>query len=242
MVKILTRVLEFFPDFTRIVGRYIFENKLISLAVFLHRIAPNIVTEKMNVYENYVKVEKGDIVMDVGAHIGFFTIKAAREVGDKGIVIAIEPEPSNFESLRKIVVGCGLNNVIFVNKAVGSRKGKAKLYIRKENSTKHSLIYVTNKAIEVEVDTLDNIKSELKLPKVDFVKIDVEGVELDVLKGAKNILKEEGVKLSIASYHKLHPLKLPTAKSEFPLILQFLKKKGMAQIWTKDNYYIYAKR
>ena len=95
-----------------------------------------------NVYESVSKIEKGDVVVDIGAHVGMFTRKALKEVGEEGLVIAIEPEPKNLELLRKNTKK--YKNVRLVNKAVGERTGKTELYISK-TSCDHSIKNVNNK-------------------------------------------------------------------------------------------------
>ncbi len=186
------------------------------------------------VYEQVFRVEKGDVVLDVGAHVGIFTVKATKAVGKDGLVVAIEPEPMSMALLQENVRNQDLNNVVFVGEAAGSRKGRAKLYLS-PRSGRHSITGAGTDYIKVDMDTLDNIASKLKLKKVDFIKIDVEGAELEVLRGAEKILNSPNVKLAIAAYHKL-----PDGKPEFPDILSYLKSRGM-KIWTKNKIFIYAK-
>jgi FkbM family methyltransferase len=156
---------------------------------------------KDDVYERVFKVEKGDVVVDVGAHVGMFTVKALREVGEEGLVIAIEPEERNFELLKRNTRG--YKNVKLVKKAVGDKTGRAILYIS-ELSGEHSIKRSSRamKSIDVEVDTLDNMLSSLGVSKVDFLKIDVEGAELEVLRGASGYLSEGKIrKVAVAAYH-----------------------------------------
>jgi FkbM family methyltransferase len=194
---------------------------------------------KNQVYEQVFKVGEGDVVIDVGAHVGVFTVKAAKAVGEDGLVIAIEPHPRNMNLLCENVKKMSPNtNVVLIKKAVGDRKGMAKLYLSPFGSGGHSLKPIVgrgSKYLEVAVDTLDNIVSKLKLKKVDFIKIDAEGAELEILKGAEEILKLNCVKLAIAAYHQS-----TSGESEFPEIQSFLKSRG-ARVWVKNNSYIYAK-
>lgn len=186
-------------------------------------------------YERVLKVEKDDVVIDVGAHVGFFTIKAAREAGKNGSVVAVEPEPNNAGFLAENVKLAGLNNVVVLKEAAGARAEKAKLYLRGGTGRSHSLIRQGQDFIEVQVNKLDDVVSRLGLKKVNFVKIDVEGAELDVLKGADRLLTMPNVKLSIAAYHKM-----PDGSPEFPRVLSHLKSKKL-EIWTNEQGYIYAR-
>jgi FkbM family methyltransferase len=148
----------------------------------------------------YGKTKREDVVIDVGANVGMFTIKSIKEVGNDGLVIAIEPEPRNLVLLRKNTKI--FNNVIVVPKAVGDSKRKIKLFIA-NTSGGHSI--KRNKGhgyIEVEIDLLDNIISELGAKRVDFIKIDVEGAEKEVLEGAKEILLKFHPKIAL-EYHSI---------------------------------------
>jgi len=173
------------------------------------------------VYERVFSIKPGDIVIDVGSHVGIFTIKAAKAVGPKGLVVSIEPEPKNLSLLLKNIKLHHLNNVIVVRKAAWFKKGNIKLYLASSPGS-HSILTPTGRWIHVDCDTLDQICLEIGLKKVDFIKIDVEGAELEVLKGAERLLAQPGIKLAIASYHRL-----PNGKPEFQNILNWLKAKGM---------------
>ena len=145
------------------------------------------------VYERFYKLKEGDIVVDVGANAGMFMVKAALSVGDKGKVIAIEPIEENFELLKRNIEFHNLNNVYIIRKALGSKRGKTTM-IKSLLSCTHQLKGLKNpefpiQEVDVEVDTLDNIVKQLNINKIDLLKIDVEGAELEVLKGAKESLK-----------------------------------------------------
>ncbi len=157
-----------------------------------------------DVYQKYYKIRKGDIIVDVGAHIGTFAVRAATIVGQEGSVVAIEPEPDNLIFLRKNVQANKLHNVVIVPKAIWSSKDKLKFFIA-ERTGRHGLIndkdQDPNKFIEVEVDTLDNILKDVGISKIDFIKMDIEGAEIEAYQGMKETLKNNNVKLAIAAYH-----------------------------------------
>jgi FkbM family methyltransferase len=144
-----------------------------------------------DIYEQESKIKPGDVVLDVGAHIGSFTLKAAKEVGPGGRVVSFEPSSENFRLLTLNVNSNDYSNTKLFNVAVGSAPGTAKLNLgnRKGTNSLLSDAGVDKVGIEeVPIRTLDSIADELKLTKVSFVKIDVEGFELEVLKGGRNIL------------------------------------------------------
>lgn len=188
------------------------------------------------VYEQFSSPEEGDIVIDVGAHVGIFTVKAAKLVGDSGLVVTIEPEPRNLALLQRNIESHSLTNVKIVSKAALNEKGTVRLYLQ-DLSVSHSLSRQSGDYIEVEADSLDNIISKLELDRVDFVKMDVEGAELETLKGAEKVLASPGIKLSIASYHVL-----PDGQPQLPGIISYLKSRQFrTQIYIKGSCpYVYA--
>ncbi len=180
------------------------------------------------IYEKFYQFKEGDVVIDVGAYVGMFTVKASLSVG-KGKVIAIEPASSNLKYLKKNTVN--LDNVTIVPVAVSSSKGIGTLVLSSASPC-HSLVQ-NNKGVKetVKLDTLDNIVARLDI-KPDFIKIDAEGAELEILKGAVNTLKTD-VKLAIASYHNL-----ANGERELPYISRLLISQGFKV--EVEGGYIYA--
>ncbi|HYY71292.1 MAG TPA: FkbM family methyltransferase [Nitrososphaeraceae archaeon] len=142
----------------------------------------------------------GGIVVDVGAHYGRYAIIAAKRVGPKGKVIAIEADPKNFYMLNKNIKLNELSeHVITLNYAASSNKSKVKLSIPEKKSSGHTIYSSiitsrapTEKFIEVNANTIDNLLHEngISLEQVNWIKIDVEGAELEVLKGTINIFSK----------------------------------------------------
>src|ERR671921_1750065 len=143
--------------------------------------------------------KQGDIVVDIGAHIGHYTLIASKRVGTNGKVVAIEAHPGNFEMLNRNIKLNRLTNVIPLNYAVYSKETKIKLYLPDEesgNTIYNTLISdrATNeeKFVEVNANTLDYLLQSkgIKEEEVNWIKIDVEGAEFEVLKGAANVLSK----------------------------------------------------
>ena len=144
-------------------------------------------------YEPYmtktVKLKRGAVFIDVGAHVGKYSFYASRQVGDKGKVIAIEPFPQNIENLKKGIKLNNFKNITIIPVANGEHDGIGYMsceWFGKEYSAGSAhLVEESDDTIEVPVKTIDNIIKELGLERVDMMKIDVERNEWNVIKGAK---------------------------------------------------------
>ena len=144
-------------------------------------------------------IKKGDVVLDVGANIGYYTLIFAKIVGENGHVFAFEPEPSNFDLLKKNVMVNNYRNTSLEKIAISNKNGNTKLYLNKANAGEHR-IYLSNTAknnfLNVEMKTLDEyFKNNSIRDKISFIKMDVEGSEIGVIKGMNSIL--ENKKLTI---------------------------------------------
>lgn len=138
------------------------------------------------------EIKEGDVVIDVGANIGYYTLIFAQLVGKTGKVFAFEPEPKNFYILKKNIEINNYTNVVVEQKIVSDKCGKMKLFISDSDIVGHRIHKMGNleKFIELESVTLDDYMKKLNLvSKVNFIKIDVEGAEPKVLEGSKKILE-----------------------------------------------------
>jgi FkbM family methyltransferase len=158
---------------------------------------------------------KGAVFLDVGAHIGTFTLKGARQVGSAGMVVAFEPNPDTATLLRDNIVANHLENVNVQEIACTDKDQQLTLYAAPINNTGASSLSKSNAAygdaprpFEVRGRPIDDVVRELKLDRVDAIKIDVEGAELQVLQGAVETLKRfhpkivlEIVPVQLASFH-----------------------------------------
>jgi FkbM family methyltransferase len=141
--------------------------------------------------------------VDIGANVGYFTTMAARAVGPRGRVLAVEPEPHNFELLSSNVVDNGLDCVDLVQAALGSTRGEASLFLNADNHGDHRLWSnspdaVGRQTMTVPTWTLDELVAAHDLDHVDVVKIDVQGYEHEIAKGMIDLL-ESADRLSILS-------------------------------------------
>ena len=136
-------------------------------------------------------IQPGDICWDIGANIGFYTCLLASRVKDAGVVVAFEPALRTCGYLRENVSLNRFENVTVVNKGLGDTVEQRHLYYSEARLAEGtaSLKYADERAASerVTLDTIDNLISELPVP--DFIKIDVEGYQLEVLRGGEHCLK-----------------------------------------------------
>jgi FkbM family methyltransferase len=148
-----------------------------------------------------VQIKKGDIVFDCGAHIGVFTRKALSQ--GAGLVVAIEPSPINLECLRRnFVKEIADGRVVLIPKGVWDRQEVLTFYTNHENSAGDSFLIQplrSSNILRVPVTTIDNIRDDLKLLRVDLIKIDVEGAAERALKGSVMTLRTSKPLLAIAT-------------------------------------------
>ncbi|MEM3449248.1 MAG: FkbM family methyltransferase [Nitrososphaerota archaeon] len=161
----------------------------------------------------------------MGANIGIFTLLASLLVKDYGTVLAIEPYPPNIQCLQLMCEFNQLSNVHIVPVAVGSKNGKAKLHIDPQLGGHSVNIERSKKSIMVKVNTLDYIVKKFALPKVDFIKMDIEGAEADALIGAKETIQEYAPYIAMSAYH------LPDDQRKLSQILKSLQPNYNTQFY-----------
>jgi len=145
------------------------------------------------------QIKEGQIVLDIGANIGYYTLIFANLVGKKGHVFAFEPEPDNFDVLKKNVETNNYKNTTTENLAVSNKIGNIKLYLSKSNVGQHKIFpskMTSDDYVNVNVTTIDEyFKLSDLYDKISFIKIDVEGAEMSVLQGMDKLLEKNRLTL-----------------------------------------------
>jgi FkbM family methyltransferase len=127
----------------------------------------------------------GSVFIDIGANVGVYTLKAAKEVGDAGLVVAVEPFIGTACQLLTNVRSNGCRNVRVRNVCVGRNTQEAKLYLNKGKPHSFGLLPVGNaESISVLSVSLDDLSRWESLQRLDYLKIDAEGAEAAILEGA----------------------------------------------------------
>jgi FkbM family methyltransferase len=136
----------------------------------------------------------GKTFYDVGANIGFFSLVAARKVGESGHVIAFEPVPENADAVRRNADLNAFDWIIVVDVAVSSSTGEAELVLAEHPGgaalRSAPLPPDATRSITVKTATLDSLVRRKDFPPPDVVKIDVEGAELRVLEGMAGVVQD----------------------------------------------------
>ena len=146
------------------------------------------------------RLHEGDVFVDVGANIGYFTLLASRLVGRTGEVRAIEASPMTYARLVDHIARNHATNIEAVNAAVSDRPGTARIFRGSEsNIGATGIVPKSGRRYECEVaaDRLDSLLPPASLHRVRFVKIDVEGAEWLVIDGMRDLLKHGQESLEI---------------------------------------------
>ncbi len=139
----------------------------------------------------------GMTVLDIGAHHGLYTLLTAKRVGRGGRVIAFEPSPRELRRLKKRMSVNRCRNVQVEACAVGDVSGEGELFVVGGyrdwgNSLRPPAVPEPTRTVRVPVRSLDEVLAERGIEHVDFIKLDAEGGELAVLRGAKRLLQTKG--------------------------------------------------
>ena len=146
-------------------------------------------------------VHAGDVVLDCGAHFGGYTRKAL-EMGAK-VVVAIEIAPENIACLRKTFAAeIKAGRVIVYPKGVWNKDDTLVLYRAAHSWGDRATDDPREKGPSVPLTTIDKIVADLALPRVDFIKMDIEGAERNALAGAADALRRFRPRMAIAAYHR----------------------------------------
>jgi len=148
-------------------------------------------------YFRHYRLKKGDNIIDAGAYPGDFAMYCAKKVYP-GKVVAFEPDEKNYSRTKRNIELNKIDNIILIQKAIFSKEGQ----INFDNENKEdSKISPTGKD-KIYAVVLDKELKRIGIQKIDFLKIDIEGAELEAIKGINQILKENpSYELAVASYH-----------------------------------------
>lgn len=142
---------------------------------------------ELHLMDSYLKTS--DVVVDIGANVGAYTVKSAAIAGDDGLVIAIEPTPEMAAMNLFNIIQNSLSNVRLRVACVSDQPGQMAFWMRANKPNSFTLVPTEGAAcFNSKVTTLDIISKEEGLVRLDFLKIDAEGVENEILEGGANTI------------------------------------------------------
>lgn len=166
-------------------------------------------------------IKQNDTVLDIGANIGFYATILSDIVGEKGLVHCFEPDSKNFEHLKKTTAD--FKNIKINNKAVGPKTEKLKIYTSKNLNVDHRTYKPEEYDKEIEIDAVSIDDHLASNPKVDLIKMDIQGFEMQAIQGMQTILdKNKDIKL----ISEFWPYGLKKAGSSVTEYFNFLRSKG----------------
>lgn len=183
--------------------------------------------------EMFYTPKNGDVIAEMGAYMGYYTLYLSQLVGERGRIIAIEPMPDNLEFLKNNIEKNNIKNVTIVPKGVWNEPGELTFYKNKDDHQSGSLLLKNNNKdkIEIPVDSLDNIIDKAQVNDVDFMIIQLNGAEYEALQGLTKIRPKN---LAIAArYDKDH---IKTSEK----IKQLLEQRNYTVTIVKQDY-VFAK-
>ena len=154
-------------------------------------------------------LQPGMTVLDIGANQGLYTLLASQRVGSRGRVFAFEPSPRERRALRLNVLVNLCRNVTIESAALGNEEGYSELYLVDGPETGCNslrppvLMEGSSRPVRVPITRLDRWLCEHKIERVDFIKLDVEGAELSVLRGATDLLNRNPRPVILAEVAKI---------------------------------------
>jgi len=151
-------------------------------------------------FESFVQpwfqLKRGDVFVDLGSHVGKYAIPAASIVQKEGFVIAVEPHPETFKALQRNVKLNHLRNLVALNLAAWNRSCRLKFYVGGSSSEFSVNRTCYDNSVDVQAKRMDELLiHDLKLWRVDWIKIDVEKAEVEVLQGLEETLSRFKPKL-----------------------------------------------
>ena len=153
-------------------------------------------------YNRYYALKEGDVVFDCGAFHGIYALLISSKVGKSGRIFCFEPDEKNAEILAQNIKRNGIRNVVLVKKGIWKSEGKVS-FLPGHGEVSSIVLDGHGKsgALTVDAVSIPGFVRQRNISRLDFVKMDIEGAELEAIEGCLDLLKTHRVNFGIASYH-----------------------------------------
>ena len=184
-----------------------------------------LITNTFESYETEIvlgMIKKDDVVMDLGANIGYYTLLIAQKIGPQGQIWAFEQEPRNFKLLKKNIAVNGYTNTTLSSYALSDHKGESTLYSNTYNKGDNRIFPSRGfETMPIKLETLDSVLPTSMHGKVNFIKMDIQGAECLALRGMTSILdKSKNLKMAMEFW----PQKLLRAGTSAGEVIDILER------------------
>lgn len=244
-----------FAVVTDIISRYLVPRSLPGETVFRpSRYSPlrdplndfNLTQERKTELATIFRPKKGETYVDVGAYLGYGTMRIAQLVGSDGQVVAFESDPKVLALLKRNIKENQIDNVTIIPKAAAGSGGEGFFYQNEgtANSLRNDVLtnlgYQDLAKIKVDITTVDSVMNELSIGQADTINITVNGGEYDALQGMQKLIKNsDKIKITLAGWYYL-PNKMRVADVVEPLLQEWgfnvLKGRlGRVLAWKKPH-------
>lgn len=166
-------------------------DRILAALLWKYRLLGDLETRLMKQF-----VANGMVAVDIGANIGYYTLVLATSVGSDGTVYAFEPEPRNFNQLARFISVNGHRNIKAFQSAVSDRSGPGLLFLSEQNGGDHRIYDRSGLRESLEIDNVALDEVLAQLPRVDFIKMDIQGAEMRALLGMRELVgRSRGMKM-----------------------------------------------
>lgn len=161
------------------------------------------IAEDFNYYQHFYKTKKDDVVIDAGANMGHVSIFLSKKVGANGKVYCFEPDKFNVELLNSNrSLNTDLNDNIIIEDLLLWNENIL-VDFEEAGTVGSSAVWFSENAkiVKKQAVTLDSWAEKVQLTRLDFIKMDIEGAEIEALEGCEEVIKKYNPNFAIASYH-----------------------------------------
>jgi len=162
------------------------------------------INHSIEAYNKHYPIKEGDVVIDIGGYHGLYSIAISKAVGNTGKIYCFEPNPDSFRILKENLIENNIKNIIPINKAVYNKSGPFRFFKKKAGSRIVARSFRTNtkdSLITIQAIPLSEFIRTNHINKIDFIKMDAEGSEIEITEDIKHIRFTQKPSMAIATYH-----------------------------------------